>query len=95
MSPHGGLHSSEPSWFSAASDGHETGHFPSFPILEGVARGRGEERGKVPPGPALAQSTHTAATRLQVQFILHNREIQRAEGLGFLFLAPFSVFAYI
>ena len=82
MSHHGGLHSLESSWFLAASDGHVKGHFPSFPILEGAARGRGEERGKVPPGPALAQSTHTAATRLQVQFILHNREIQRAEGFG-------------
>ena len=87
LSHHRGLHSSEPSWFLAASDGHEKGHFPSFPVLEG---GAGEGRGawKGAPGPALAQSTHTAATRLQVQFILHNREIQRAEGLGFLCFLP-------
>lgn len=43
----------------------------------------------MPPSPTLAQSTpHTATTRLQVQFILHNREIQRAEGLEFLCFLP-------
>lgn len=54
------------------------GHVPSSPSLGG---GGGERSsGKVPPSPGLAQSTpHTAATRVQVQFILHNREIQRAE----------------
>lgn len=82
-----GTHSSEPSWSLAASDGHRKGCFPSSPSLGG---GGGERSsGKVPPSPALAQSTpHTATTRLQVQFILHNREIQRAEGLEFLCFLP-------
>lgn len=48
----------------------------------------------MPPSPALAQSTpHTTATRVQVQFILHNREIQRAEGLEFLCVLPPLVFS--
>lgn len=43
----------------------------------------------MPPSPALAQSTPQAtAARLRVQFILHNREIQRAEGLEFLCFLP-------
>lgn len=47
-----------------------------------------------PPSPALAQSTpHTAAARVQVQFILHNREIQRAEGSEFLCVLPPLVFS--
>lgn len=46
----------------------------------------------MPPSPALAQSTpHTAATQVRVQFILHNREIQRAEGLEFLCFLPHLV----
>lgn len=48
----------------------------------------------MPPNPALAQSTpHTTAAQVQVQFILHNREIQRAECLEFLCVLPPLVFS--
>lgn len=87
LSHHRGLHSLEPSWFLAASDGHEKGHFPSFPVLEGGAgEGRGAWKGAPRPRPR-TEHTHRCHPAAGTVYSSQQRNT-KSRGFGIPFFLP-------